>query len=97
MFFRLEEVILASTAAPVDDSFFGEDLRDVPAVGLKLDPLGAVGASVVQPDLVFAVLAVDQQQEVDGSRDAESFTAVQSHRMERKPQSVQKPAVVLGQ
>ncbi len=97
MFFRLEEVVLASSATPVDDGFFGADSRDGPVIGLKLNTFGAVGASVVQPDLVFAVLAVDQQQEVDGSRNPESFIAVQSHRMERKPQSVQKPAVVLGQ
>ena len=97
MFFRPEEVVLTSSSSSVDHRFHGEYTRDRPVVGLQLNPFGAVCAGVVQLDLVFAVLAVDQQQEVDGSRDAESFIAVQSHRMERKPQPVEKLVLVLGQ
>ena len=97
MFFRLEEVVLASSATPVDDGFFGADSRDGPVIGLKLNTFGAVGASVVQPDLVFAVLAVDQQQEVDGSRYAKLLFAVQRYRMEGESQAVKKPTVVCGQ
>ena len=71
MLFRLEEVVLASSPATVHHRGFGEDARHVPVVRLQVDAFGAVGAGVFQLDVMFPVLAVDQQQKVDGSRDAE--------------------------
>ena len=97
MFFRLEEVVLASSAAPVDHCFRREYTRDLPPVRLELDPFGAVGAGIFQLDAALTVLAVDQQQKVDGSRDAESLIIVQGYCMKRKPKPFEKPAVVLGQ
>ena len=69
---------------------------EVPFYGFQMDAFGAVRTGVVQPDAVFTVLAVDQQQEVDGSRNAELLIIVQRHGMERKAQAVKKPSVVLG-
>ena len=84
MIFRLEEVVLASSAALVDDRFFGQHLREAPIFAFQMDPVSAVGTGVRQCDAVITVLAVDQQQEVDGSRYAELLFAVQCHGMERK-------------
>ncbi len=97
MLFRLEEVVLASSPAPVHHRVFGEDARHVPVVRLQVDALGAVGAGVVQLDAVFLVLAVDQQQKVDGSRYAELLVVVQGHGMERETQAVEKSGVAIGQ
>ena len=97
MLFRLEEVVLASSAAPVHHRIFGKNTRDVPVVRFQVDAFGAVGAGVVQLDAVVLVLAVDQQQKVDGSRYAELHFVVQCHGMKREAQAVEKPAVVLGQ
>ena len=82
MFFRLEEVVLASSAAPVDHCFRREYPSDRPVVCLQMDTLCAVGAGVFQLEAVLTVLAVDQQQVVDGSRDAEPVIIVQGHCME---------------
>ena len=95
--FRPEEVVLASSAAPVHHRVLGRDARNLPVVRLQTDAFGAVGAGVVQLDAVFLVLAVDQQQKVDGSRYAELLIIVQCHGMKRESQAVQKPGVVLGQ
>ena len=97
MFLRPEEVVLASSATSVDDGCFGQHQRDHPIHGFDMDTVGAVGTGVFQLDAVFAVLAVDQQQEVDRSRYAEAFIAVQRHGMERESQAVEKPLVVVGQ
>jgi hypothetical protein len=88
VFFRLEEIVLASSAAPVDHCFRREYPSDRPVVCLQLDTFGAVGAGVFQFGAVLTVLAVDQQQEVDCSRDAESIIIVRGHRTERKPKPV---------
>ena len=82
MFFRPEEVVLASSASPVNDGFFRRNLGEDAFFCFQIDAPGAMGAGVVQLDVVFDRLAVDQQQEVDGSRDAELLLAVQCHGME---------------
>ncbi len=86
--FRPEEVVLASSAAPVHHRILGKDPRHFPVVRLQVDAFGAVGAGVVQLDAVFPVLAVDQQQKIDGSRYAELHLIVQCHGMEREAQAV---------
>lgn len=95
--FRPEEVVLASSAAPVHHRVVGRDARNLPVVRLQVDAFGAVGAGVVQLDAVVLVLAVDQQQKVDGSRYAELLIIVQCHGMERETQAFKKPGVVIGQ
>ena len=50
------------------NSVFWGYLSDDPIIRLPMDAFGAVGAGVVQLDAVAAVLAVHQQEEVDGSR-----------------------------
>lgn len=97
MLFRPEEVVLASSAAPVHNSVFWGYLSDDPIIRLQMDAFGAVGAGVVQLDAVAAVLAVHQQEEVDGSRYAKLLFTVQRYRMEEEAQAVKKPAVVCGQ
>ena len=97
MLFRLEEIVLASSPATVDHRGLGKNPGHVPVVCFQVDALGAVGAGVVQLDAVFLVLAVDQQQKIDGSRYAELLIVVQCHGMEREAQAVEKPGVVLGQ
>ena len=84
MLFRPEEVVLASSATHMDDGLFGQHLREATVVGFQIDTVSAVGTSVCQLDAVFEVLAVDQQQEIDRSRYAESLTVVQCHGMERE-------------
>ena len=88
---------MASSAASVDDGCFGRHLREFSPVRFDKDTVSAVGAGVFQLDPMLAVLAVDQQQEVDGSRYAEALPTVQRHGVERETQSVEKPHVVLGQ
>ena len=95
--FRPEEVVLASSAAPVHNSVFWGYLSDDPIIPLQMDPFGALGAGVVQLDAVAAVLAVHQQEEVDGSRYAKLIFTVQHYRMEGEAQAVKKPTVVCGQ
>ena len=97
MIFRPEEVVLASSAAPVHHRVLWQNLCHVSVVRHQVDAFGAVGAGVVQLDAVFLVLAVDQQQKIDGSRYAELLIVVQCHGMEREAQAVEKPGVVLGQ
>ena len=97
MLFRPEEVVLASSAAPVHNSVFWGYLSDDPIIRLPMDAFGAVGAGVVQLDAVAAVLAVHQQEEVDGSRYAKLLFAVQRYRMEGESQAVKKPTGVCGQ
>ena len=97
MLFRPEEVVLASSAAPVDHGVFRRHHRYFPLISLQVDAFGAMGAGVFQLDVVFPVLAVDQQQKVDRSRDAELDFVVQGHGMEREPQTFEKSAVVCCQ
>ena len=97
MLFRPGEVVLASSAAPVHNSVFWGYLSDDPIIRLQMDAFGAVGAGVVQLDAVAAVLAVHQQEEVDGSRYAKLLFAVQRYRMEGESQAVKKPTAVCGQ
>jgi hypothetical protein len=66
-------------------------------ISLKVDACGAMGAGVFQLDVVLPILAVDQQQKVDGSRDGELHLVVQGHSMEREPQSFEALAVVCSQ
>ena len=87
---------MASSAASVDHGCCGRHLGEFPPVCFDKDTVSAVGTGVLQLDPVLAVLAVDQQQEVDGSRYAEALLAVQCHGVERETQSVEKPRVVLG-
>ena len=82
---------------PVHNSAFWGYLSDDPIIRLQMDAFGAVGAGVVQLDAVAAVLAVDQQEVVDGLRYAKLLFTVQRYRMEGEAQAVKKPAVVCGQ
>ena len=75
---------MASSATSVDDGFFGRHPYELPLVRFDKDTLSAMGTGVIQLDAVFTVLAVDQQQEVDRSRNAEPLTVVQRHGMERE-------------
>ena len=84
MLFRPEEVVFASSAAHLDDGLFGQNLREAPIVGFQIDTISAMGTGVCQLNTVLMVLAVDQQQEIDRSRYAESFTIGQRQGMERE-------------
>ena len=97
MLLRPEEVVLASSSASVDDSLFGRHPYELSLVRFDKVTVSAMGTGVCQIDPVSAVLAVDQQQEVDRSRYAEAFIAVQGHGMEGESQSVQKSLVVFSQ
>ena len=102
MLFRPEEVVLTSSSATVDHGLFGPDMSHNAVVGFDVDTVGTVGAGVFQLDVIFPVLAVDQQQEIDRSRDAEFlvvflFTWVQGNGVKRESQSIGKPAVIFRQ
>ena len=94
---RPEEVVLASSSASVDDGFFGRRPYELPLVRFDEDTVSAMSTSVFQLYPVSAVLAVDQQQEVDRSRYSEALIAVQGHGMERESQAVQKSLMVFSQ
>ena len=68
MLFRPEEVVLTSSAAVVDDTFFREHSFDLTLIRFDSDAVDAMGAGVFKCDPVFPVLAADQQQEIDCSR-----------------------------
>ena len=65
MLFRPEEVVLTSSAALVDDTFFWEHVHKSALAGFDMDTVNAMGASIIKFDAVFPVLAADQQQEID--------------------------------
>ncbi len=88
---------MASSATSVDDGLFGRHPYELPLVRFDKDTVSAMGAGVFQPDAMFAVLAVDQQQEVDRSRYAEPLIAIQRHGMKGETQAVEKPVVAVGQ
>ena len=81
----------------MNDGIFRRNLGEDPFFCFQIDAPGAMGAGVRKLDVVFTVLAVDQQQEVDGSRYAEPFIVIQGHCMKRKPKTFEKPTVVLVQ
>ena len=87
MRFRPEEVVLTSSAALVDDTFFREHLQKLTLVGLDMDTVNAMSAGIIEIDSLFPVLAADQQQEIDCSRYAELLIIVHCHGMEREAQS----------
>jgi len=96
--FRPEEVVPGLKCRPgAQERLFWGYLSDDPIIRLQMDAFGAVGAGVVQLDAVAAVLAVHQQEEVDGSRYAKLLFAVQRYRMEGESQAVKKPTAVCGQ
>ncbi len=97
MLFRPEEVVLASSAALVDDTFFREYTQKLTPVRFHMDTFNAMSASIIEFDAVFPVLAADQQQEIDCSRYAELLIIVQSHGMKREAQSLMKSISVFCQ
>ena len=97
MLFRPEEVVLTSSAATVNDTFFWEYTEQLTLIRFDLDAVNAMGAGVIKFDPVFPVLAADQQQEIDGSRYAELLIILQRHGMESEAQSFMKSIGVFCQ
>ncbi len=81
MLFRPEEVVLTSSAALVDDTFFREYTQKLTPVRFHMDTFNAMSASIIEFDGGSPVVAADQQQEIDCSRYAELIIIVQSHGM----------------
>ena len=88
--FRPKEVVLTSSAASVNDTFFREHLQKSALVGFDMDTVNAMGTGIIKDDAAFTVLAADQQQEIDSSRYAKLLILVQRHGMEREAQSFMK-------
>ncbi len=76
MLFRPEEIVLASSAAAVGYAIFREHANQLTLVRFYMYSVNAMGAGVVKLDMVVPVLAADQQQEIDCSRDAECLLVI---------------------
>lgn len=74
----------------INDTIFRENAEKFTLIRLDSNSVNAMGASVVELDPVVPVLAADQQQEINGSRDPECLLTKQSHRMKKEPQSHKK-------
>lgn len=81
MLFRPEEIVLASSVALEDYALFREYAQQSALIRFNPYPVNAMCAGVVKRDPVHPVLAADQQQEINCSRETEVLLTVQCHRM----------------
>ena len=97
MLFRPEEVVLPSSASPVDDGFLRMYFDQAALANLDVNPVNAMSTSIVQGYTVVIILAADQQQEVHRSRNPKALPRVQGHRMKGEPKPFGDLLVALGQ
>ncbi len=68
----------------VDDTFFREHAKQLTLIRFNLDTVNAMGTGVIKFDPAFPVLAADQQQEIDRSRDPKCLLPIQCHGMKKE-------------
>ncbi len=84
VFFRPEEIIVASAASPEDDGIRGGDVHNSPPLDDRVDAIRAMDARIEDLDALIGVITADQQEKIDRSGHIEALAMFELHGMERE-------------
>lgn len=84
VFFRPEEIIVASAASPEDDDFRRRDMHNSPPLDDRMDVFRAMDARIEDLDALIGVITADQQEKIDRSGHIEALAIFELHGMERE-------------